>query len=224
MTLVSSLAAMGCSSSSNSNNPSSPVDSGMDGTAAIPDATSTEDGGGTATPDSGSSQDGGGTTLYTRLGGHAGIRSAIDAIVLKELADPQIASYFFNQVAMPVPAGHPTAAQIEECFTDLLASLAGGTEVYPPSGGVNPGDAGTFMCRDMTTIHQPLLISGGTFDKFVSIAAAELTTLGVAAADIGTIGAALNTTEAAIVSAPIADAGLQAFPGDAGSPVDAGGQ
>ena len=159
------------------------------------------------------------STLYTRLGGHAGIRSAIDAVVGKELADPDIVTYFFNQVATPIPAGHPTPDQIEECFTDLLGSLAGGTETYPPTGGVTD-DAGTFMCRDMATIHQPLLISGGTFDKFITIAAGELTALGVSSVDIGTIGSALEGTKSAIVTASLADAGLQPYPGIA----DAGGQ
>src|SRR5580698_3684066 len=62
------------------------------------------------------------STLYARLGGHAGIRKAVDAIVGAELMDTRIASFFFNQVASPVPAGHPTVDQLSECFTDLLGS------------------------------------------------------------------------------------------------------
>jgi hypothetical protein len=68
----------------------------------------------------------------------------------------------------------------------------------------------------MATIHRPLHISGGTFDKFVMIAAGELQTLGVAAADIQTIGGVLNSTKTAIVDPSLADAGEQAH--------DAGGQ
>ncbi|MCL2449907.1 MAG: hypothetical protein FWD17_13255 [Polyangiaceae bacterium] len=166
--------------------------------------------------DSGAADDGAvpcasGATLYDRLGGHDGIHAAIAAIVGQELGNPDMASYFFNQVASPVPAGHPTADQIEECFTVLLSAVAGGPYSYPPDGGVTT-DAGTFACRDMTTIHQPLLISGGTFDEFVSIAATTLAP-SVCASDLATIGSALVGTKGAIVYAPLTDAGLQPFPG-----------
>ncbi len=74
-------------------------------------------------------------------------------------------------------------------------------------------DAGTFQCRDMATIHQPLLISGGTFDKFISIAAATLSP-SVCTADLhAMIGSALEGTRTAIVTSSLADAGLEPFPG-----------
>jgi hypothetical protein len=63
----------------------------------------------------------------------------------------------------------------------------------------------------MATIHQALEISGGTFDQFVSIAAATLAPT-VCKADLTTIGGALEGTKPAIVDAPIASAGLQKFP------------
>jgi hypothetical protein len=211
--VVSSAAALACSSSSSPAAPSP----GADASTPVEDAaTPVQD---SATPPA---TDGGvacvsGATLYDRLGGYAGIHSALEAIVKNELADPDIASYFFNQVAMPVPAGHPTAAQIEDCFAVLLSQAAGGPYTYPPAGGVT-NDAGvTFVCRDMATIHQPLLISGGSFDQFVSIAAATLSPT-VCAADLAMIGSALEGTKPVIVSAPLADAGLEPFPGN----VDAG--
>jgi hypothetical protein len=164
-------------------------------------------------------------TLYTRLGGHAGIRAAVDAIVAAELADPDIKTYFFNQVRTPVPAGHPNAAQIEECFTDLLGSIAGGAEVYPPDGGVTDDAGSTFMCRaDLTVIHAPLLISGGTFEKFVTIAAGVLQGLGVSSCDIATVGGALDGTKSAVVTPSLADAGSQPFPGYDGGASDASEQ
>ncbi len=73
-------------------------------------------------------------------------------------------------------------------------------------------DAGTFQCRDMATIHQPLLISGGTFDKCIAIAAGTLSPA-VCAADLALIGAALEGTRTAIVTSSLADAGLEPFPG-----------
>ena len=172
------------------------------------------DAGVTSSPPAGNADDGAATTLYTRLGGHAGIRGALDKVVQAELGDPAIASFFFNQVASPVPAGHPNVDQLTECLTDQLANAAGGPESFPTTV---TDDAGSFTCRDMATIHQPLQISGGTFDKFVMIAAGELQTLGVAAADIGTIGTVLESTKAEIVDPSLADAGEAAFAADAGT-------
>ena len=157
-----------------------------------------------------------GTTLYQRLGGHAGIRGAVDAVVKAELMNPDMASYFFNQVATPIPAGHPNADQIAECFTDFVGKAAGGPETYPT---MVTDDAGTFTCRDMSTIHQPLLISGGTFDKFISIAAMTLAG-SVSTPDLQTLGGALIMQKPAIVTGSLADAGLEPFPGDASTKGD----
>jgi hypothetical protein len=200
--------AVGCGSSSN---PASPMT----------DASTTSDATGTAAESGSGGGDGsvgdGGSTLYTRLGGHAGIRAAVDAIVAAELADPEMKTYFFNQVAVPVPVGHPTADQLEECLTDQLANAAGGPEAFPTTVTT---DAGAFACRgDMTLIHTPLKISGGTFDKFVMIAGGVLTSaMGTApytytTADIATVAGVLVSTKPAIVDPHLADAGFQAFPG-----------
>jgi hypothetical protein len=166
-----------------------------------------------ASPDSGPAADGSMTTLYARLGGHAGIRGALDKVVQAELGDPALASFFFNQVQSPVPAGHPTVDQLTECLTDQLSNAAGGPEAFPTTV---TDEAGSFTCRDMATIHQPLHISGGTFDKFVMIAAAELQMLGVATADIQTVGSVLTSAKPVIVDPNLADAGEMAY--------DAGGQ
>ena len=167
-----------------------------------------------ASPDGGAGVEGSTTTLYARLGGHAGIRGALDKVVQAELGDPALASFFFNQVQTPVPEGHPTVDQLTECLTDQLSNAAGGPETFPTTV---TDDAGSFTCRDMATIHQPLHISGGTFDKFVMIAAGELQTLGVATADIQTVGAVLNSTKPAITDPNLADAGEMPFPeADAG--------
>jgi truncated hemoglobin YjbI len=148
------------------------------------------------------------TTLYERLGKHSGIRAAVDQIVVAELADPEIASFFVNQ-AGPKP-GHPSGSQISECLTNQLGQAAGGPEMYPTT---LDADAGGFVCRDMATIHAPFHIAGSTFDKFVMIAATKLISLGVAPADVSTVGAVLNSTKAAIVD-PAATGG----PFDAGAP------
>jgi hypothetical protein len=198
VTALTSWALAGCSSNS-----------GSPANAPTTDG-STPSSDGAAPGDAGACTEG---TIYTRLGGHAGIRGAVNAIVAAELADPDIVTYFFNQTATPIPPGHPSADQIEQCFTDLVAAAVQGPgESYPPDGGVSD-DAGTFMCRaDMTAIHAPLLISGGTFDKFISIAGGVLTAAGVCPADIATLAGALESFQPAIVSPQYADAGDQPFP------------
>ncbi len=142
------------------------------------------------------------TTLYQRLGGHAGIRSALDQVVAAELADTTIAPYFSAQTAGTTPQGHPNADQVEECLTNQLAAAAGGTETYPLT---LPAAHGSWVCRDMMTIHQSMGISSETFDKFVMIAAGKLISLGVSNADVTTIGTVLNGAKPQIVSA--SDAG-----------------
>jgi hemoglobin len=135
----------------------------------------------------------GGTTLYTRLGGNAGIKAAVDEIVKDEVADPTIAAFFANS-ANP-PAGRPNVAQIKACLVNQLGAAAGGPEKYPGT----PADSMGFQCRDMKTSHAGLGISATVFDKFVTIAAGTLKRLGVADADIATIGGVLNSTKADIV-------------------------
>jgi truncated hemoglobin YjbI len=174
------------------------VDPASTSTSFTPPVTSAGDAGAEATT----------TTLYERLGKHAGIRAAVDQIVLAELADPEIASFFVNQ-AGPKP-GHPSGAQISECLTNQLGKAAGGPEMYPTT---LDADAGGFVCRDMATIHAPFHIAGSTFDKFVMIAATKLTSLGVAAADVATVGSVLNSTKTDIVD-----------PAAAGGAFDAGAE
>jgi len=138
-----------------------------------------------------SSSSGGATTLYDRLGKHAGIRSALDAIVQDELADTQVAP-FFATVGMP---GHPTADQLTECLTNQLGNAAGGPEAYPGTPAMSKG----FQCRSMLTAHAGLNITSPVFDKFVMIAGAKLTALGVAPADITTVAGVLNSTKTQVV-------------------------
>ena len=199
---------VGCGDDTIGTAPSNDAGGGADGT--VSDA-----GGGAdaASPDSST------TTLYERLGGHAGIRKAVNAIVGAELMNQDIASYFFFQSGAP-GNGHPTADQIEECFTDLVGSAANGPETYPTTITT---DAGAYMCRSMQAIHASLLISGGTFDEFVMIAGSTLSSAGVSSSDVATLASVLNGTKPDIVTSSLADAGVEPYPGnDAGA--DAGDQ
>jgi len=133
------------------------------------------------------------STLYSRLGEHAGIRAAVDAIVAEEVKDPIIASYF-SQLAVK---GHePNVDQISECLTFQLANAADGPEAYPVALG---DDYNNYVCRSMTAAHSTLGIGAGTFDKFVSIAAGVLNTTDLSDADKAAVGAVLNGTKAQIV-------------------------
>jgi hypothetical protein len=234
--LAAGAAAAACSSSSGSP-AAAPEDAGSGSSSGSSSGGSSGSSGGSGSSSGSSSTSSGsssgsssgaadaGSTLYTRLGGHAGIRGAINAIVAAELMDPDMKTYFFNQVMMPVPSGHPTADQIEECLTDQLGNAAGGPETFPTTVVTLDdagADAGSFACRaDMTTIHAPLHISGGTFDKFVMIAGGVLTSaMGTGpytftTADIGTVAGVLTGTKPAIVDPVLADAGLQPYPGTA---------
>ncbi len=237
---VASAFAIGCSSSSTTtttDSGTSSTSSGSSATKASSSSSSKKDAGTSSSKsDAGTSSStkpsdagksdapvGDAGTLYTRLGGHAGILAAVHAVVTAELANADIASYFFFQAGAPAN-GHPTRAQIEECFTDLLGSIAGGTETYPATV---VSEAGSYTCRSLANAHSNLSIDQGTFATFVTIAAGELTTLGVKPADLATIGGALEASEGLIVTLDggVHDAGdaAQLFPGsiDAASKVDA---
>jgi hypothetical protein len=128
-------------------------------------------------------------TLYTRLGQHDGIAKAVDAIVQKELMDPEVASYFYYQTQPGGPvAGHPSAMQIKACFVNLLGQAAGGPEQYPGS----PTDSAGFQCRSMRAAHATLGIPSGVFMKFMTIAAGVLTDAKVAPDDLNTIAKVLT--------------------------------
>ena len=141
-----------------------------------------------STPASPSGQSTGTTqqSLYERLGKKEGIATAITAIVDAELKDTEMASYFFFQVQNPIPAGHPSRAQIEECFVLQLSEAAGGPEKY-----AGAKVSGGFTCRDMTTAHKGLGIPEGIFERFITIAAGVLQGAGVKEADIKVIGGVL---------------------------------
>ena len=141
-------------------------------------------------------------TLYTRLGGNAGIKTAVHAVVVEELKDPELASYFFFQVSKPVPAGHPNVDQVEECFVLLLGNAAGGPEVYPATV------SGGFKCRSMIDAHASLGIPGGVFTKFNMIAASVLKGAGVKDADLKVVGSVLEGTRPDVAQDKTRDVGM----------------
>lgn len=196
------------------------VGCGDDSTTATPkDAGAKDSGGGntvdgsTFETDSGAGDDAGQpTTLYERLGKRDGIAAAVKHIVEDADgvgADPQILSYFAIRTGHT--GGDPSLAVVEDCFTQFTAKAVGGPETYPYTSTVGGAN---FQCRAMGPAHTGLGVTSAAFQKFVTIAGAKLTMLGVSSADLQTIGGALLGTAADIVDkgrvAAQAEAGVDA--------------
>ena len=162
-------------------------------------------------------------TLYSRLGGDPGIHALVEAMTAAELADEEIKSYFFNQLATPVPAGHCTIAEMNACFSDYISVLVQGLPAdSPPTLSVDAGDGAvvSYTCIFFHIVHPPLSISGGTYDRYVAIASEALANARVSPCDIATIFGTINSTQRQdIVSGALKDAGAQPYPGDAGADV-----
>jgi hypothetical protein len=198
----------------------------------VSSATSTVASSSTSASSASSGGDGGACaagTLYTRLGGHDGIRAAVDEVVAAELMNADIKSYFFFQAGAPAN-GHPTSNQIEECFTDLVGHAAGGTETYPSEVGFDGGlavDGGTnnYTCRSIVAAHRALQIDKATFAEFITIAGGVLTPA-LCPADLTVLAGALESFGEAGNGVVTVDGGgndAQPFPGnvDAASKLDA---
>jgi hypothetical protein len=164
-------------------------------------------------------------TAYERLGSHEGLLAFVKGEVEnKVLQDSNLKTYFFNQVATPIPAGHPSAGQIEECFTRLVASVVQ-AETYPGTPVADAANTNTpsFTCRGMAASHAGLKIGDKTFDAFIGVIAADLMPLVVAdgtaltaghisQAEFNVLAKGLTDQKAAIVD-PTAASGPAPFPG-----------
>ena len=183
MTAALALSAVGCSSS----------DSGSSGS-------------------SGTTGDSGTLSLYERLGGKTGLESFVQTVVeTKILTDADLKTFFFAQVATPIPAGSPSAKQIVVCFarfvgTALQADTYPGAPVNDPANTNNPNHT----CRDMVKSHRPFLnIGTANFDKFIGYVATSLMPLvkptatkagEITQAEFEALAAALNGTKGDIVN------------------------
>lgn len=183
MTAALALSAVGCSSS----------DSGSSGS-------------------SGTTGDSGTLSLYERLGGKTGLESFVQSVVeTKILTDADLKTFFFAQVATPIPAGSPSAKQIVVCFarfvgTALQADTYPGAPVNDPANTNNPNHT----CRDMVKSHRPFLnIGTANFDKFIGYVATSLMPLvkptatkagEITQAEFEALAAALNGTKGDIVN------------------------
>jgi hypothetical protein len=148
---------------------------GSDGASSTPDgAAGTTGGAGTG---------GGELSLYDRLGGRSGLEMFVkDVVETKILTDAELKTFFFNQVATPIPAEHPSATQIVVCFGRFVGAALG-ADAYPGAPVADAANTNTpsFTCRSMVESHRGastmLHIGSGTFDKFIGYIAASLTPL-----------------------------------------------
>jgi hypothetical protein len=201
-------AAAGCGSSSNGSAKDGGGAAGA-GTAGAGTAGAGTAGAGTAgAGTAGASTDGGAGTgdagalsLYDRLGGKSGLETFVKGVVdTKILTDADLKTFFFNQVATPIPAGHPSEAQIVVCFGRFVGAALG-ADTYPGAAVADATNTNTpsFTCRDMMTAHQGattmLHIGSGTFDKFVGYIAAALTPLVVTAPATPTMAGQISMDE-----------------------------
>lgn len=147
---------------------------------------------------------GGGLSLYDRLGGKSTIRGFVGGEVAKVAGNATFSKYFTDNVSNPPKAGHPSPAQITECFSRLLGSAINGPgEVYP-GDPVADGSLPAHTCRGMKASHIDinLGITEPDFDLFVSTLAGDLV------AALGAIGGGVvaNPTKLGEISQAEADA------------------
>lgn len=141
-----------------------------------PDAGVTaETGAADATPDSPAA-----LSLYERLGGKTGLETFVKGVVeTKILADNDLKTFFFNQTAASIPAGHPSPTQIVVCFGRFVGTALG-ADTYPGLAVADPANTNTpnHTCRDMVSSHKvagtQLNIGNANFDKFVGYIAESL--------------------------------------------------
>jgi hemoglobin len=118
--------------------------------------------------------------IYDEIGGADSVAAAVDGFYQRLLADPDLAP-FFADVDLRRLKSHQRA---------FIAAALGGPEIY----------AG----RDMAAAHAGLDITDADFDAVVGHLVDTLTSLGVPAATIATIGGALAPLRSDIVAAPAA--------------------
>jgi len=129
-------------------------------------------------------------TLYDKYGGAATVRKVVDDAVVALLADP-IQAPFFAGVGQP---GNASPERLKSCLRLQFTAVLGGPATYP--GRNDQGD----MCRDMTSAHATLAITGPVFDRFITDLAAVLKADGVSDADIAMVAPVLVGLKSSIVT------------------------
>ena len=140
-------------------------------------------------------------SLFQRLGGEKGLTEAVDAVVVKELADPEIALYFSTALlglydgGADAGAPGPNADQVKRCLVLQLAAATGEPGYTYPVKLADAAPLNGYQCRDMKSSHDGLGIDGASFDKFVMIAGTTLTAAEIAPDDVTVVAGVLNGTK-----------------------------
>ena len=98
---------------------------------------------------------------------------------------------FFAALGQP---GSVTPDRLKSCLRLQFTAVLGGPATYP--GRNDQGDT----CRDMTSAHATLAITGPVFDRFITDLAAVLKADGVSDADIATVAPVLTGLKSSIVT------------------------
>jgi len=127
--------------------------------------------------------------LFTRLGSEQGMRDLADAMIVRQLADPNISAYFRN-----ASIDQDTMAA---CMANVFEAMA---------RGQGAGDSDCDM--DMASVHAGLGISMNDFDDWIAQLFVALGTLGIADADAEEFVATLQPLGGEVVEDPTSDATL----------------
>jgi hemoglobin len=103
-------------------------------------------------------------TLYTRMGGEAGVRALVDDILVRVTADEKINGYFRNVSV--------DRSNLAGCMVKQIGAATGGPQTYPDAG-----------CRDMAAAHAGLGVSRQDFEDFVADVTAAVDATDLSSAD-----------------------------------------
>ena len=117
-------------------------------------------------------------SIYARLGGGEAVTLAVDRLLDRLVADPELGAYFAGTDI----DGHRRHVR------PFIAAALGGPDLY--------------RGRDMAAAHAGLGITHAHFDRTVEHIVAVLSGLAVDAGLIGEVGAALEPLRALVVKAP----------------------
>ena len=117
------------------------------------------------------------SSLYVRIGGDAAVAAAVDGLYDRVLADPELTSYF----------GGADIAHVKAHQRAFIASALGGPQRY--------------QGRPLHEAHRHLRVSSTAYVKVVDHLVNTLTALGVDAAHIDEVTAAVRSLQGQVVTA-----------------------
>ena len=129
-------------------------------------------------------------TLCVQYGGYDTVKAVVDHAVAAVAADCRINTFFTSLT--PAKLTH-----VVECLKIQIGNVMACDGVRYAGATDSSGVA----CRSMADAHKGLAISDGDFKAFVETVAGSLAADKVAAADIATLGVALNGTHDDVVDA-----------------------